>query len=203
MDDPIARSLAIARVVADPPLAHPVAEGGVWRTDTDCYEFLAKHAAPGSRTLETGLGLSTALFTLWGTEHTCVVPDRGEVERLQAWADERKIDRSHVTFEVGSSDKVLPRLEPTELDLVFIDGAHNWPLAIIDWYYAAGRLREGGVVVLDDIQLPHVRIGLFEYLDADPRWEPIARTNKWAACVRHGSGPLFEGHTLQTFLKGR
>lgn len=202
MHDPVARSLAIARVIGDPPQAHPQAEGGVWRTNTDCYEFLAQRVTPASRTLETGLGISTGLFAVWGTEHTCVVPDAGEVQRLQAWADERGIDRSRMTFEVGPSDRVLPRLEPTELDLVFVDGAHNWPMAIVDWYYAAGRLREGGVVVFDDVQLPQVRLGLFEFLQADPRWEPVAMTDKWAACVRRSSGPLAEGHQDQAFLDG-
>jgi predicted O-methyltransferase YrrM len=199
MDDPIARSLAIPRVIKDPPRPHPV-EGGVWRTDTDCYEFLAQNVTPASRTLETGLGISTGLFAVWGTEHTCVVPDPDEVAAVRGWAGERDIDLGRMTFAVGPSDEILPRLEPTELDLVFVDGAHNWPLPIIDWYYAAGRLREGGVVVFDDIQLPHVRLGLFDFLQADPRWEPVARTNKWAACVRHASGPIHEGHTHQTFL---
>jgi predicted O-methyltransferase YrrM len=202
MDDATTRSLAIARVVRDPPLAHPKAEGGVWRTSTDCYEFLARHAVPGARTLETGLGISTALFALWGTEHTCVVPDAREADAVRTWARERDIDLSRMTFEIGLSDQVLPRLEPTELDLVFIDGGHSWPLPVIDWFYAAGRLREGGVVVFDDIQLPQVRLGLFDFLDADPRWEPVARTGKWAACVRHASGPLGEAHQAQDFLVG-
>jgi predicted O-methyltransferase YrrM len=202
MNDAVARSLAIARVIRDPPQAHPKATGGVWRTNTDCYEFLARYAEPGARTLETGLGLSTGLFAVWGTEHTCVVPDPDEVERLKAWADERGIDRSRMTFEVGLSDQILPRMEPTELDLVFVDGGHSWPMAIIDFYYAAGRLRDGGVVVFDDIQLPHVRLGLFEFLQADPRWEPVVRTDKWAACIRHSSGPLAESHLSQEFLEG-
>jgi predicted O-methyltransferase YrrM len=202
MDDVTARSLAIARVIADPPLAHPQAEGGVWRTNLDCYEFLARFAAPGARTLETGLGVSTALFALWGTEHTCVVPDPDEVEAVRAWAAARDVDLGRMTFEIGPSDRVLPVLEPTELDLVFVDGAHNWPLSIIDWYYAAARLREGGVVVFDDVQLPQVRLGLFDFLQADPRWEPVAMTGKWAACVRRSSGSLAEGHQAQSFLPG-
>lgn len=204
MEELTARSLAIATVVADPPRVHEHmgAQDGVYGTALDCYEFLARHAVPGARTLETGLGISTALFAVWGTEHTCVVYDQHEVDVLRAWADERDIDLSRMTFEVGMTDEVLPRLEPTELDLVFIDGGHAFPMAIIDWYYTAGRLRDAGVVVFDDVQLGSVRLGLFDFLQGDPRWEPVAMTGKWAACVRRASGSLREGHEAQAFLNG-
>jgi predicted O-methyltransferase YrrM len=204
MQEHSARSRAIATVVADPPRVHEHAgaRDGVYGTALDCYEFLAHHAAPGARTLETGLGISTALFAMWGTEHTCVVYDQREVDVLRAWAHERDIDLSRMTFAVGMTDEVLPRLEPTELDLAFIDGGHAFPMAIIDWYYAAGRLRDGGTVVFDDVQLASVRLGLFDFLQADPRWEPVAMTGKWAACVRHASGPLREALEAQPFLNG-
>jgi predicted O-methyltransferase YrrM len=204
MDELSARIQAISTVVGDPPRVHEYAGApqGVYGTALDCYEFLARHAVPGARTLETGLGISTALFALWGTEHTCVVHDQREVDVLRAWAGERDIDLGRMTFEVGMTDEVLPRLEPTALDLAFVDGGHAFPTAIIDWYYTAGRLREGGVVVFDDVQLASVRLGLFDFLQADPRWEPVAMTGKWAACVRHASGPLREAHDAQPFLGG-
>jgi len=204
MLDPSARHATIDQVCADPPRvhAHAGAEAGVYGTERDCYAFLAEHVAPGARTLETGCGVSTALFALWGAEHTCVVYDQREVDVLVAWAEERAVDLGRLRFAVGMSDAVLPRLEPTELDLVLVDGSHGFPMTIIDWFYAAGRLREGGVVVLDDIQLPGVQLGLFPFLDSDPRWEPVAMTWKWAACVRHGSGPLREDWAAQPFLGG-
>lgn len=204
MQEHSARSRAIATVIADPPRVHEHAgaQDGVYGTALDCYEFLAKHVVPGARTLETGLGISTALFALWGTEHTCVVYDQREVDVLRAWAQEREIDLSAMTFEVGMTDEVLPRLEPTEIDLAFIDGGHAFPMAIIDWYYAASRLRDGGIVVFDDVQLASVRLGLFDFLQADPRWEPVAMTGKWAACVRHASGPLREALEAQPFING-
>ena len=204
MHDPESRAAQIARVFEDPPRVHDVwgAEGGVYSTSTDCYEFLAGHVEPGARTLETGCGVSTALFTLWGAEHTCVVPNEHEAETFRAWAAERGVDLGRVEFAIGSSERVLPGIEPTELDVVFVDGAHGFPASIIDWYYAAGRLRDGGVVVFDDIQLASVRLGLFEFIDADPRWEPVAKTWKWAAIVRRGSGPLAEEGNAQPFLNG-
>jgi hypothetical protein len=202
MSDVFTRQALIERVVVNPPPVHGTAAGetGVWSTAHDCYDFLARHVEPGARTLETGCGISTALFALWGAEHTCVVYDQNEVDILISWAAQQGVDISRLTFEVGPSDDVLPRLEPTELDLTFIDGSHAFPAAIVDWFYAAGRLRDGGICVMDDIQLPMVTLGLFEFFAKDPRWELIARTEKWVALVRHASGPLREEWTEQPFL---
>lgn len=202
MSDVEGKRKRISEVVSDPPPVHGPAAGAqqVWSTELDCYDFLARHVEPGSRTLETGCGVSTALFVLWGAEHTCVVYDQHEADVLLEWARERDIDVSRLRFEIGPSDAVLPGLEPTELDLVFVDGSHAFPAPIIDWFYGAGRLREGGIVVLDDLQLAAVRLGLLEFLAKDPRWELVAHQDKWAAFVRRSSGPLREEWTEQRFL---
>lgn len=202
MTDTAARQELVHRIANDPPPVHGAVAGEnrVWGTALDCYDFLARHVEPGARTLETGCGISTALFAVWGAEHTCVVYSQEEVDILRSWAEQRGIDLSRLTFGIGPSDDVLPRLEPTELDLVFVDGSHAFPAAIIDWFYAGGRLRQGGICVLDDVQLPMVTVGLFEFLARDPRWELTARTDKWAAFLRRSSGPLREEWTDQPFL---
>lgn len=202
MSDAATRRDQVATVLADPPPVHGPVAGSqqVWSTELDCYDFLARHVEPGARTLETGCGVSTALFVLWGAEHTCVVYDQREADVLLDWAGQREVDTSRLRFEIGPSDAVLPGLEPSALDLVFVDGSHAFPAPIIDWFYAAGRLREGGIVVLDDLQLAAVRLGLLEFLAKDPRWELIAHQDKWAAFVRHSSGPLREEWTEQRFL---
>jgi hypothetical protein len=199
------RVKSIAGVRSDPPLVHTranVAGGYVWATTDDCYEFLAECCRPGTRTLETGLGISTVLFTIWGCEHTCVVPFEAEVERCIAYLDERGIDRSCVTFEVGRSEDVLPRLDATPIDVAFIDGGHGFPMTIVDFFYTAGRLVEGGWLVLDDMQLPSVRLGLVDFLELDPRWEHARRSNKWASWRRVKAGPVSEHERKQTFLGG-
>ena len=194
------RLQAIESVLADPPNVHASAPRGVWETDASAYRFMAEHCEPGSRTLETGLGISTLLFGLWETSHTCVVGDQGEVDRLVGHAEARGIDLAKVRFEVGRSDTVLPALEGTPLDLVLVDGSHAFPLAIIDWYYAAGRLRAGGVVVLDDVQLTQVSLGLRRFLSRDPRWTAVAGTGKWGAYRRETDHSLSEEWLDQEFI---
>jgi hypothetical protein len=189
------------RLLADPPLVHDMGGGEVASlgTERSCYELLAGSARPGDRTLETGLGVSTALFGALGTAHTCVTPSAAEVARLRAYCAERAIPLDGVTFAVGPSAQVLPRLGTGPVDLVLIDGAHGFPLPVLDWFYAGGRLRRGGLLVVDDVDLPAVGL-LVGFLDADPRWEPVAGTAKWRAYERRSEGPLGEEWVDQPFF---
>ncbi len=74
------------------------------------------------------------------------------------------------------------------------------PLPTIDWFDAASMLRAGGVTVLDDAQLPQVRLGLFDFLNRDPRWTRTRRQPKWVAYQRRESGALSEEWVQQPFL---
>jgi Methyltransferase domain len=193
------RIAAVGRVITDPPQVHPEANG-VWSTDPLCYQYMATLARPGARTLETGLGVSTVLFALWGCQHTCVVYSEAEVTACQKYFETHGISADRVTFHVGPSERILPNLELQDLDLVFVDGCHGFPLPAIDWFYAASMLRADGVAVLDDVQLRHVRLGLFDFLNRDPRWTRIERRPKWVAYQRRSSGTLGEEWEQQPFL---
>ncbi len=181
---------------------HPSGEVYAGRfTDRDCYALLAEHCPPRARTLETGLGISTVLFAMWGTEHICIVPDEDQVRRCLEHCRARGIGTDGVRFEIAPSDEALPRLAASQLDVVFVDGSHGFPAPIIDWYYAGGRLRRDGIIILDDVQLPHVRLGLLPFLDRDPRWGRLAATNKWVAYRKFvDEGSLGENWTNQRFL---
>jgi hypothetical protein len=193
------RIAAVGRVLADPPQVHPCAKG-TWSTDPACYEYMATLVKPEARTLETGLGVSTVLFALWGCQHTCVVYDEAEVTACRQHLESRGISTESITFHIGPSERVLPNLKLRDLDLVFVDGCHGFPLPTIDWFYAASMLRTGGMAVLDDAQLLHVRLGLFDFLNRDPRWTRTKRRPKWVAYQRRESGALSEEWVQQPFL---
>jgi hypothetical protein len=197
------RLLLVDRVIADPPLVHPSAPKGVYGTDRDCYRFLAKHVQQGHRTLETGAGISSALFAAWGCEHLTIVPSEGEVAVIISYLDRVGIDRGKVRFDTNPSERVLPQLVDAgvEYDLVLIDGGHGFPIPIIDWFYGAGLLRQGGVVVVDDVQLPQVKVLVTMMLDRDDRWKCLARNGKWVAYQRLSSGSLAEEWTKQPFIR--
>lgn len=190
----------ITMVVASPPRIHQRGKG-VWSTEDSCYEFMARHVRPGWRTLETGCGVSTVLFAGWGCDHLCVVPAPDQRDGIVKYCAENGIETGALAFDLRGSEWALPELPPDAVyDLVFIDGSHGFPIPIIDWFYGAAHLREGGVVVLDDRQLPQVNLLVEWFLDRDPRWENLEETSKWAAYRRHSSGPLGEIQTSQPFI---
>jgi predicted O-methyltransferase YrrM len=179
----------LARILASPPKLHALhGEGtdgpmGLWAAEVPLYELLAAELRPGTRSLETGLGVSTVLFVAAGAEHTCVVNAAPEAERLLEHCRAEGIATDRLDLRVGDSGDVLPALEPTPIDILLIDGGHGFPVPILDFHYGARRIVEGGVLVIDDLGLPAVR-AMVRFVDADPRWERIARNRQWAAYRR-------------------
>jgi predicted O-methyltransferase YrrM len=205
--EPVSPLGLVDEILADPPVVHPMEAGpaprmGVWATEPSCYRFLAERCRPGTRTLETGSGLSTVLFAALGAEHICCTAGQEEADRVLAHCTSRGIPTDHLRFEVGSSSRTLPALEAagTTRDLVLIDGSHAFPLPAIDWFYGAALLERGGVLVVDDLRLPAVRV-LTRFLDQDPRWQHVGGTRKWRAWERQTSGTLSEDWTEQSFYR--
>ena len=143
-----------------------------WQLGDDMLRVIDAHLTTGSVTLETGAGVSTVLFALKGARHVCIVPDTAEVDRITRFCTEHGIDRSSLRFEIDCSDQALPRLDLPELDLVLIDGAHNFPVPFIDWHYTAPHLKVGGLLVIDDA---HIWTGftLKQFLKSEPEWEIV------------------------------
>jgi predicted O-methyltransferase YrrM len=190
-------------ILANPPRVHEASgPGGVWLTDRDCYDFLAGQVTDGSRTLETGLGVSTQLFAALGADHVCIVPSQVEVDALSQHCEKVGVDLAKVQFIVAASDVALPELARSgrRVDLAFIDGGHGFPTPILDWHYANLMLEPGGVCVFDDIQLPHVYEPLVRYLIDDVRWDVLVRTGKWIAVRKSAAVPDREEWNTQDFV---
>lgn len=137
---------------------------------TDTLRFLDKHVTSESRTLETGAGLSTLVFAYKGAAHTCVTPWDLEVLRIKQHCMKCDIPAEKLTFVVGSSGEVLPRLfDSGPLDLVLIDGGHGFPMPFVDWLYCAPRLNVGGILIVDDTHLWTGAV-LRDFLTEDSDW---------------------------------
>lgn len=164
-------AVELAELLAARPRLHRAGNSRVsFALHDEVLRFIDSAVDEGSRTIETGAGVSTALFALKGTEHTCVVPLRTEVEDIRSWCVAAGISTERVRFEIGSSDRVLPALKSPSFDLVLIDGAHAFPIPFIDWYYAGRRLRLGGKLVVDDTNLWTGSV-LRQFLRDQPGWD--------------------------------
>jgi predicted O-methyltransferase YrrM len=166
-----ATSRTLESVLDDHPHFHVDGDGvsRTWQASDKVLRFIDANTGPGMRTLETGEGVSTVLFALKGCRHVAVTPNGDAVKRIREYCAGGDISLADVNFVEAPSDAVLPGLDTGELDLVLVDGGHGFPLPFIDWHYLAPRLRDGGLLIVDDTQLWTGRV-LKEFLLAEPGW---------------------------------
>jgi predicted O-methyltransferase YrrM len=119
-------------------------------------------------TLETGLGFAVStLFICEGllanggdARHVAIDP---HLPNSHVDAGLRTLEaagvRELVEFHAEGSEVVLPRLlmEGRSFDLAFVDGNHRFEGVVLDLVYCGRLLRPGGIVFVDDEQLPAVR----------------------------------------------
>jgi predicted O-methyltransferase YrrM len=150
------------------PVAIGVAEGEALR------EWVNRERA--WKTLEIGLGYAVStLYICEGLLHD----GASEVQHIaiDPFQHERFADcglqvlqdagiRGLVVHHPAGSQVVLPRLaaDGTQFDLAFVDGNHRFDAVFVDLFYLGRLIRPGGVVFLDDYQLPAIRRAAAYYL---------------------------------------
>jgi predicted O-methyltransferase YrrM len=143
------------------------AEGGAnWDISDEVLGLIGREVRPGMVTLETGAGQSTLAFLAAGARHTAVTPSSAEIAAIKAAARSRGLDAGALTLREGYSQDVLPRLGG-DLDMALIDGGHGFPIPALDWAFIAPRIRPGGLLVIDDVDLWTGRM-LLDFMKADP-----------------------------------
>jgi predicted O-methyltransferase YrrM len=142
------------------PVATSAAEGEALRS------WVTREAA--NQTIEVGLGYGiSALFICEGllanggadAEHVVIDPhqDTRFANCGLQLLDEVGI-ADMVEFHAGESQVVIPRLlaEGRRFDLGFVDGNHRFDAVFVDLVYLGRLLSAGGIVFVDDYQLPAV-----------------------------------------------
>jgi len=160
-----------------------------WSVPPDVLRFIWSCLKPSMRTLETGAGQSTVAFAIVGTHHVCITPKQDEAQRIRSYCRAHRIEDDKITFIHESSDIALAsgRDIPDVLDFVFIDGAHQFPFSILDWYFTEQKIPVGGIVVIDDYLTPSVRI-LHDFLLEEDEWELI---QSFHSVLRRHNGTSF------------
>ena len=151
----------------DLPGLHTWDNGATWNSGgfdrnqlKELYDFFRKELPEGPSLLETGCGNSTILMLLLQPKRLIsIAPDAQLFERIRAFCQKNQISVAPLEAHIDGSQWVLPVLAAENrnsdpfLDFVLIDGCHGWPTAFVDLEYANAMLREGGYVMVDDVQI--------------------------------------------------
>jgi predicted O-methyltransferase YrrM len=148
------------------------------------------------RTIEIGLGygvsalfICEALIADGATSPRHVAIDPNQQSRfsgcgLQFLEDARVVDL--VEFHPNGSEIVLPRLLQggRRFDFAFVDGNHRFDAVFVDLFYLERLVRPGGIVFLDDYQLPAIARAV-SFFVANLGWtiEEVSRaeaSHQWA-----------------------
>src|SRR5918994_3086597 len=118
----------LEQLLSEPPELHGPdgATTAGWRLDDAGLLFLESHTQREMRTIETGAGVSTIVFALKRTKHTCVVPDRRVVRRIRQYCASAGLSLHNVDFVMDPSEYALPRLQTSDYDFALIDGRHGF-----------------------------------------------------------------------------
>jgi predicted O-methyltransferase YrrM len=142
------------------PVAIPPAEGAALR------DRVVRESA--SRTIEVGLGYGLSALYICealvmndaaGTRHVAIDPyQAGRFANcgLQFLEEAGVIDL--IEYHAEESQTVLPQFlrDGRGFDLAFIDGNHRFDAVFVDLVYLGRLVRPGGLLVMDDYQLPAV-----------------------------------------------
>ena len=188
----------VEKLIRDDPKFH---SGGVsnWNALGEILLALDSLADAATHSVETGCGASTVVFAAAGGQHTTISPDEREHQLVKKYCDDNGIAHSQVTFLASSSTEVLPTLyDGRVLDLAFIDGAHGFPYAIVDWHYISQSLKVGGRVLVDDIAIPAIA-PLFKFMNTEESWRLVSLPDDRAALFQLDAEPPPEDYTTQVF----
>ena len=189
------------RLRAAPPGIHGAGDE-YWGLAWPALEWLEAELREDMATLETGSGASTMVFASAGTEHIAVTPDAEEETRIREACSELGVSSERVSFQVGFSHDMLPRLAGRPLDLVLLDGAHGFPYPILDWWYVARHVKVGGRILLDDAYLPPVT-AVVDHARETPAWEVEGAVGYRTVVVRKLADELPPFDWAGTRLGGR
>jgi predicted O-methyltransferase YrrM len=160
-----------------------------------------------AHTAETGTGRTTLLLSRLSQDHIVFTFENpaGDINNSdRAVRDSPLLNGDTVHFVFGPSQVTVPQYQFSEaLDLVLIDGPHGFPFPILEYYYLYPHIRPGGLLVVDDIQIPATRF-LYDYLRTDDMWHEVERLSSTAFFVRTDAPtfpPLCDGWWLQGYNK--
>ena len=174
--------------------------GTVNRRVLDAIVDHAREIGPVENSVETGSGKTTLLFSHLSKNHVVFAIENGN-KSISSVKKSELFNANNVTYIEGPTQKTLPRyVFNQKFDIALIDGPHAYPFPDLEYYYFYPNLIEGGLLLLDDIQIPSIR-RMFEIIKADDMFELLEVLNDMAF-FRRTDSPLLDPYCDNWWLQG-
>lgn len=152
------------------------------------------------RTVETGAGRSTLVFSWRSRAHTVFALDTGE--SVSKPLDSPLRGPASIFVVDGPTQKTLfDYVFQEPIDLALLDGPHGFPFTALEYFRLYTHIRAGGFLVVDDVQIRSVG-DLYRFLRADDMWSLDRRVDNTAFFVRTNApaiDPLSDSWWLQGY----
>jgi hypothetical protein len=159
----------------------------------------SEHIGPISHSAETGSGTTTLLFSHLSTTHLVFAKD---LERSVRQAKNSPLlNPRAVTFVEGPTQVTLPSYKfRRKLQIALIDGPHGYPFPDLEYYYFYPLIETGGLLIIDDIQIPSIE-RMFDLVRADDMFDLLEIIGN-TAILRRSQAPLIDPHSDSWWLQG-
>lgn len=155
--------------------------GTNWSIGPETKKFLFHNVNDQVHSIETGIGYSTFIFAAQSAQHTVCFPNASVEKSIREYLSNTEITLDNVKFVVGKSQYTLPSIKDT-FNFALIDGDHMFPSPMIDFYYINNLLEIKGLLIIDDLQIPSVRL-LYDFLIVSRKWYLIQILDGERTCV--------------------
>jgi predicted O-methyltransferase YrrM len=156
-------------------------------------ESIARHCPSDiNLSVETGCGKSTILFSRLSKSHLSFALDDREYEHssVDYFVKCPESARDRCKFVFGPTQATLSSFKFEQpIDVALIDGPHGFPFPQLEYHYLYPHMRAGSLLVLDDIQIPHIH-DVFKLLACDDMWSLIEIPSGQAALFRRTGAPM-------------
>lgn len=144
--------------------------------------------------VETGCGKSTILFSLFSKQHRVFTyDDRSDARSSIGYFEQCPFaSKANVQFVLGSTQKTVAAARfDRGFDVVFLDGAHGYPFADLEYYYFYPHLKTGSFLILDDIHIPSIA-RMADILAEDAMYGVVAVVEKKTLILRRTDAPTLD-----------
>jgi hypothetical protein len=150
--------------------------------------------------VETGSGRTTLLFSHLSADHVVFAVDAGQ--SMSQVRNSPLFNAGSTTFVEGPTQRTLPgQTFPHRHQAVLIDGPHGYPFPDLEYYYLYPTIADGGLLVIDDIQIPSIG-RMFDIIRAGEMFELLEIVDGNTAFLKRTGAPLIDPDSDSWWLQG-